>query len=193
VTSALNRYSAAVGLALIVPLFVGCGSPHKANIDLRRKNAELEAEVNRLRSLVGTAPAAPLEAGTASGSMTRPQLYVPTRIVLGRLTGVRGDTLSVYASPVDAAGDAIKWPGDFTITAFDLSQPSGAPVGTWHFAGADVANAWHSGGLVFEYVLDCPLAAPPAPGTQLTVRVAFAEPYTPQTIVSQTVITVAAP
>ncbi len=170
---------------LLTTALGGCGSPQKANIELRRQNADLQVEVTRLRALVGNDEASPI---ATTGTPTRPQLYVPSAIRLGRLTGISDGTLHVYACPVDAAGDALKWPGDFTITAFNLSQPTAGPIGSWRFTGPAAANAWRSGGLIFEYVLDCPLATNPATGAQITVRVDFQEPYLQQTLTAQTVV-----
>lgn len=183
----------------------GCGAPNKANIDLRKQNQALRAELETLRrqreadaaSLAamrradgGTQPAA---AGLAPAQLE--SLYTVAGLKLGALTGGydadRGkpgdDALRVQAVPTDAEGDPIKSAGAFVIEAFDLSG-DGALAGRWTFDVDQARRQWHGAGMLYCYLFTLPLERTPA-SPQLTLKVTFTDALTGRQFTQQRPIT----
>ena len=81
-----------VPLAMAMALVVGCGKPNKANIELRKQNADLRSQVDTLKRQ-HEGDAASLAAMETKGSTTRPslaseqlsQLFTVHGIELGKL------------------------------------------------------------------------------------------------------------
>jgi hypothetical protein len=182
-------------LASCLPAVGGCfllGKPDKANIDLRKKNQELEAQVadlqrksggdaatiDSLQNRVGTLPTLPRE--------RLDRLFTTHDLKLGKLTGAADldaakpghEGLKVYATPIDQAGDPIKAAGTFTVEAFDLSRDERPKIGTWTFDLDATRQAWTSVLNRYEYVLTLPWQPTPPGGESLHVEVTFVDELT---------------
>src|SRR4051812_6647482 len=87
-----------VPLAMAIAVIVGCSKPNKANIELRKQNADLRSQVETLKRQ-HEGDAASLAAMEKKGSTTTPslaneqlsQLFTVHGIELGKLTGVDPD------------------------------------------------------------------------------------------------------
>lgn len=168
----------------------GCGKPLAANIELRKQNQVLRTRVEELERLTrATSRPVPIAAGPVD--LTR--LYVATDLSFGRLTGVEGNLLKVYVCPKDQKGDALKAAGGFQIEAFDLSRGPNALVGQWTFTPEQADKAWIGRGLLYEYVLQCPLPEEVKPERPLEVRVQFKDLLTSQTLEGKTTAKVRMP
>ena len=183
---------------LLAPLFVvlqlvGCRAPNKANIELRKKNQDLRAQVAQLQSKNDQLRGDMQRLESQSEGNTLPtlptsrlsELFTVADVTFGRLTGVDdgapGKPLKVYLTPVDSGGDTIKAVGDVTVEAFNLSadQPR---LGKWEFPAAQVKKLW-TGLAIGGYVLTCPWQdSPPPPGTKMTLKVTFVDALTGRTV-----------
>ena len=174
-------------LILVAAMLAGCGSPNKASIVVRKKNqdlratvAELQAKNDQLRGdLARRENAAPATTLPTLPQQRLEEMFTVSGLTFGRLTGFDPRdperTLTVYLTPVDAAGDANKAVGDVTVEAFDLSTSGDVRLGTWTFPAADVKKRW-SGLLINGYVLPCPWEGEaPAAGKKITVKVTFSD------------------
>ena len=194
-------------LAIVLLLGIpGCRGPSQANIELRKRIQELEAKIGELERarLADRATIQSLQA--QRGALpTLPhdrleQLFTTHGIKLGRLTGgadldreTPGDEgFRVYVTPVDGSGDTLKAAGSFTVQAFDLSLPENQLVGEWSFDLEQSRKSWHSGGLLYTYVLTCPWESPPT-NAELTVRVTFQDELTGRIFTEQRVVRVTLP
>lgn len=187
-------------LALLPVVFGGCGPrPNAANIELRKQVIDLEREVEQLRR-EREADRATIVAMQSDRPTTQSlphdrleELFTVAGIRLGRLTGgydseprQPGDeSIRVYLAPFDAAGDDLKAAGTVVIEAFDLAEE--APrLARWSFDLPSMKSAWNSSGLLYEYVLDCPLAGVSVPATgELTLRVVFTDALTGRSFSAQ--------
>ena len=181
-------------LALMVGLSMaaGCGGgPSKANIELRKENQQLNAQVcdlNRrheadlatirgLQAQATTVPVLPED--------QLDQLFTVAGLKFGGLTGgyhpdmnQTGDTmLKVYVVPIDEQGDKIKAAGSFHVDLFDLSLKTGNRIGTWDFDLQQTRSDWNGSGLLYTYVLDCPWQTVPV-NPKLTARITFTDGLT---------------
>jgi hypothetical protein len=185
----------------------GCGSPNRANIDLRKQNQQLAGEVRHLkleeqgalqvikalRESKGTLPTLPPE--------RLAKLYTTHGIQFGRLTGGAdidatkpGDEgVAVYVFPVDQYGQKLKAAGAFDIEAFDLAaDPSQSLVGKWHL-DVDQANAgWNSTLIEYTYGFVLPFQKTPN-HPEITVKVTFFDELTQSPFDAQTVVRVTLP
>jgi hypothetical protein len=126
------------------------------------------------------------------------ELFTVAGIKLGRLTGgfdadpqAAGDeSIRVHLVPFDSVGDDLKAAGSVVVEAFDLSSDA-ARVGRWSFDLASTRSAWNSSGLLYEYVLDCPLAGVVVPkSAELTLRVTFTDALTGRSFSAQQLVRV---
>jgi hypothetical protein len=196
-------------LACCVPALSGCflvKKPDKSNIELRKKNQELESRIGDLQRKsegdVATIRSLQDKAGILP---TLPQdrlakLFTTHDISLGRLTGGAdldpakpGDEgLKVYVTPLDESGDPLKAAGSFKIDAFDPSPEKGARVGTWSIDATAARAAWSSVLNRYNYVLMLPWQTPPA-GNQLHIDVTFVDELTQREFKKSTDVTVTRP
>src|SRR3954447_7576061 len=140
-------------------LFVGCGKPSAANIELRKRLQTLETETADLkRQHEGDlATIRSLQQQQSPGSVvpSLPQervdkLFTTHGISLGRLTGGADldrnkpgdDAIKVYAVPTDQAGEKLKAAGSFVVEAFDLAKSSDNFVGRWDFDVEQARQNW---------------------------------------------------
>lgn len=182
----------------------GCGpKPSAANIELRKQVVDLEQEIDRLRH-ERDADRATIRALQADRPTTQslPQdrldeLFTVAGIRLGRLIGgldsdqQPGDeAVRVYLAPFDATGDVLKAAGAVVVEAFDLSSDA-LRLGRWSFDVATTRAAWNSSGLLYEYVLDCPLEKVAVPSSgELTLRVTFTDALTGRSFSAQQLVRV---
>jgi outer membrane murein-binding lipoprotein Lpp len=196
----LSRHPLCVLACGSLLLLSGCfGKPNKANIDLRKQNAELsdkvaqlESQLNAQRATIRTMEAQPGATTVPTLSAERlEQLFTVNGISLGRLTG-KADLgggkqgLKVYVVPLDVAGDEIKAAGAFKVEAFNLTAAD-PRVGMWDFPVEEGRSLLGGSGLLYEYILPCPMDNLPASG-ELTVRVTFTDALTQRTLAEQKVI-----
>jgi len=178
-------------LLLLLPL--GCRGPNRANIELRKRNQQLDTELARLRAENQqlSQDLRRLESADETQRLpTLPQerlaeLWTVAGLRFGRLTGIdrrsEGHPLKVYLRPIDQDGDPIKAAGSITIEAFDLSA-SDVRIGRWEFGVEESRKLWNSGGLLNEYVLTCPWEGEaPAEGRKLLVKATFHDALTQRT------------
>ncbi len=152
---------------------MGCNTPWQANIELRKENQRLRDDLGQAREasraaegtrVVTTRPGTP-------GAVDLDKLFTVSSLSFGRLTGVEDGRLRIFVTPQDASGDELKTAGSFEVLAYDLSKGSNALVGRWEFSVEQARAAWNGKGLLYGYVLECPLAA--RPDSELSVRVVF--------------------
>jgi len=173
-------------------LLSGCGGvPSKANIDLRKQNQKLDAQVDDLNRR-HDADLATIR-GLQSQATTVPvlpedqidQLFTTAGLKFGGLTGgyhpdmnKTGDTmLKIYVAPIDESGDKIKAAGSFHVDLFDLSLKSSNRLVAWDFYLQQTRSAWNGSGLPCTYVLDCPWQTVPV-NPKLTARITFTDTLT---------------
>ena len=176
-------------LVMLLPL--GCRGPNTANVDLRKKNQELQTEASRLRAENEQlkSDVRRLESGTET-LPTLPQerleqMWTVAGLRFGRLTGIdrraEGHPLKVYLKPVDDSGGTLKAAGSIVIEAFDLNAQD-ARLGRWEFPLEEARRLWVSGGVLNEYILTCPWEGEaPAEGRKLVVRATFVDALTQRT------------
>jgi len=185
---------------------IGCGSPNKPNIELRRQVQQLQADaaaakaqheadarvIASLRDQKGTVPTLP--------TTRLDRLFTTHGIQFGRLTGALdsdpqkpGDeAFVVYVVPTDQTGEMLKAAGTFDIEAFDLADPAHPLVGHWHFDLDQSKQSWHGALLEYAYALVCPFATPPK-HPDLTVKVTFLDELTQTPFTIQKVIQINLP
>lgn len=182
-------------LAALLPCVGGCflfKKPSKANIDLRKKNQELQSRVEELehKSAGDTAIIRGLQ--EKSGVLpTLPQerlakLFTTHDLKLGKLTGgadldpqTPGDEgLKVYATPVDETGDPLKAAGAFKVEVIDTSRGSGEKVGEWSFDVDASRKMWSSVLGRHNYVLTCPWQKTKPAGGNLHLTITFVDELT---------------
>ena len=172
----------------------GCSSPDKANITLRKQNAELRTKVETLQRQ-HEADAASMRAVEAKSGTTVPtlandriaQLFTAHGLSFGKLTGKDPDKsngLKVYVVPTDDAGEPLKAAGSFVVEAFDLAAGGENLVGRWEFPLADASKNWFGKGLLYTYVLPVQLERTPA-HEEITLRVVFTDALTGRQIAAQ--------
>jgi outer membrane murein-binding lipoprotein Lpp len=195
-------------LAILAGLtLAGCGgSPNKANIELRKQNQQLQAQIDQL-NLRNDADRATIR-GLQAGATTVPvlpqdqldELFTTAGLKFGVLTGgyrpdpdQPGDTmLRVYVVPIDQQGDRLKAAGSFHVELFDLALKSDNRIGTWDFDLPTAKSDWYDAGLLEEYVLDCPWQTVPV-HAKLLARVTFADALTHRVFTVDKEVTVAPP
>ena len=187
------------GLFLIagISFFVGCSTPSKANIELRKKNSELKAEVERLkRQHEGdvTSIAAMEKSATTVPVLATDQvkkLFTVHGLQFGRLTGVDPDaptsTVKVYVVPTDQAGEPIKAAGSFVVDVFDLMANGETRMGHAEFSLDGAAKHWFGKAMLYTYVLPVPCKRIPPQG-ELTVQVKFIDGLTGREFSGQSLI-----
>ncbi len=161
---------------------LGCGSPDKANIELRKKNQDLQeqvkqlagqrdADLHRIQGFETRATTVPV---LAEGRLDK--LFTATGFKIGRLTNGDAQQLKVYVAPLDANGDELKATGTWVVEAFDLSDQERPRVGHWEFGPEDCKKDW-VGFLLRTYIFPCPWQHA-SKAQQLTVRVTFRDELT---------------
>jgi hypothetical protein len=172
----------------------GCSSPDKANITLRKQNAELRSKIESLQRQ-HEADAASMRAIEARNGTTLPtlpndrvaELFTAHGLSFGKLTGKdpgKSNGLKVYVVPTDAAGEPLKAAGSFVIQAFDLAAGAENQVGRWEFPLAEASKNWFGKGLLYTYVLPLQLERTPA-HHEITLRVVFKDALTGREIAAQ--------
>jgi hypothetical protein len=197
-----------MGLAFLAGLMLAaCGSaPDKANIELRKQNQQLQAQIEDLnrRHDADQASIRGLQAGvTTVPSLPQDQLdelFTTAGLKFGILTGgyhsdpnQPADTmLKVYVVPIDQQGDRLKAAGSFHVELFDLALKSDTRLGSWDFDLPTAKSDWYDGGLLETYVLDCPWQTVPA-HAKLLARVTFTDALTHRVFTVDKEVTVAPP
>ena len=176
----------ALALTFALP---GCGSPDKANIELRKKNQELQeqikqlanqrdADLHRIQGFESHATTVPVLAEDRLD-----KLFTVQSFKIGRLTNGDAQNMKVYVVPLDANGDELKATGTWEIDAFDLADQERPRVGHWQFTTEDCKKNW-VGFLLRNYVIACPWQHPPK-AQQLTIRVTFRDELTQRVFPAQ--------
>jgi hypothetical protein len=198
--------SAAIAVTLLCMGIGGCGSPSKANIDLRKQNQQLneklqqaehlneayQREIAGLRERQGTLQ-------TLSQDRLA-QLFTTHGLSFSRLTGGAdlnpdkpGDEgIAVYVVPTDQQGQSLKAAGNFDVEVFDLAEPKDPLVGHWHFDLDESRKAWNAMALVYCYSLICPWQKVPK-HPDLTIKVTFLDALTQTSFHAQQVVRVTLP
>jgi outer membrane murein-binding lipoprotein Lpp len=197
-----------MGLAFLAGLTLAAcsSSPNKANIELRKQNQQLQAQIEDLnrRHDADQAAIRGLQAGATTVSVL-PQdqldeLFTTAGLKFGILTGgyhpnpaQPGDTmLKVYVVPIDQQGDRLKAAGSFHVELFDLALKSDNRLGSWDFDLPTTKSDWYDGGLLETYVLDCPWQTVPV-HAKLLARVTFTDALTHRVFTVDKELTVAPP
>jgi hypothetical protein len=192
-----------IGCCAIV---TGCGGPNAVNIELRRQNQSLAAQVQKLNQQHEGDLRVITGLRERQGSLlTLPttrlaQLFTTHSIEFGRLTGgvdldpsKPGDEgLAIYAVPHDQYGQMLKAAGSFDVEAFDLAEPANQQIGKWHFTLDQSKDAWNGWALAYAYALICPWQAAPH-HSDITVRITFFDELTQTPFTAQRVIHVNLP
>ena len=197
-----------IALAILAGLMpAGCGSaPNKANIELRKQNQQLQAQIEDLnrRHDADQATIRGLQAGATTVPVL-PQdqldeLFTTAGLKFGILTGgyhpntdQSADTmLKLYVVPIDEHGDRLKAAGSFHVELFDLALKSDNRLGAWDFDLPTAKSDWYDGGLLETYVLDCPWQTVPA-HAKLLARVTFTDALTHRVFTVDKEVTVEPP
>lgn len=183
-------------------LALGCGSPSRANIELRKENQQLHSELTQLqrihqadqqviqalRDRAGYLPTLP--------ASRLAKLFTTHAIRFGRLTGGAkldpkkpdDEGLAMYVVITDDVGDKIKAAGSFDIEAFDLAEPQSPLVGHWHFDVDQARKYWTDVLLEYNYALICPWQNKVPVHPDLTVKVTFFDELTQTSFTTQGVV-----
>jgi hypothetical protein len=196
----------ALAAIVLVVAAVGCGSPNKANIVVRKQNAALRGEVESLK-LAREADAATIRSLEARAT-TVPylpndrlgKLFTAHGLRLGKLTGgwdrdpnVPGDEgLQVFLVATDQDGDEIKAAGSFVIDAFDLSRSGETRLGHWEIPTDEAAKNWLGNALQYGYIFELPWQGVPSSG-EVTIRVTFADELTGRQFTAQRAVKIEVP
>ena len=185
----------------------GCGGPSQANMELRKQNQQLHAQIAKLkndkqsdqnviqglRDRVGTLPTLP--------TTRLAELFTTHSIRFGYLTGP-ADTdpnkpgaggLAIYVITADESGDKIKAAGTFDIEAFDLAEPTDPFLGHWHFDLAQSRQAWTNVLLEYDYAFLVPWQKRVPKHADITVKVTFFDELTQTPFTAQRVVHVKLP
>ncbi|MCC6240283.1 MAG: hypothetical protein IT448_08305 [Phycisphaerales bacterium] len=194
-------------LGLLPMLVVGaCQGPSRANIELRKRNAELTEQIDLLqRQRTGDqATIKTLEAQRDTVSYLPDQrlekLFTVHGIALSRLCGGSdtdsdhgGDeALRVVFTPQDQFQQNLKAAGSVQIELFDLSLQGDQRIGRWEFSTTDAMNRWIDSGLISAYAFELPWQQAPA-HTQLTLKISFVDELTGRTFSAQTPVNIRLP
>jgi hypothetical protein len=187
-------------------LCFGCGgSPSAANIQLRKENQKLSAQLEDL-TRQHAADQATLQASQGKNGITPAltndrleKLFTAHDLSLGRLTGGHqpsgssfDDGLIVYAVPTDDDGEPIKAAGSFKVEAFDLDNPAHPLIGQWSFNRDQTRKLFYAHLSLYTYVLNLPWQTTPKP-TDLTLHVTFLDELTGRQLTAQRVVKVNPP
>ena len=197
---------ALLAVVLAAGAFVGCKSPNKANIELRKQNATLRDEVESLK-VARDADAARLR-GMEANATTVPvlpndrlaKLFTTHGLRLGKLTGAwdadrdkPGDEgIQIFVVPTDQQGDELKAAGSFVIEAFDLASGGEVRLGRWEIRSEDASKKWLGNALQYGFIFELPWQTVPK-GEQVTVRVTFKDELTGRAFDAQRPIKVSLP
>ena len=185
----------------------GCGSPNKANIELRKQIQTLESQNAQLRQQHAGDQQVIAGLRDRQGSLpTLPatrlsELFTTHGLQFGRLTGGAdldpgkpGDEgLAIYVVPIDESGEKLKAAGSFDVEAFDLADPQHPLVGHWHFDMQQTRAAWSGVLLEYNYVLICPWQSVIPRHPDLTVKVTFLDALTQTPFTAQRLVRVNPP
>jgi hypothetical protein len=178
--------------AALMQACAGCGSPSKANIELRKQNQVLLDQIQKMNSSrdADWARIRALEAKTPALATLPPErldkLFTTHGLRVGRLTAgsdtdpsTPGDEgLAIYVVPTDSTGEPIKAAGSFVVEAFDLAATGDNRVGRWEFPVEQAQKNWFGRVTQYTYILNCPWQHGPPSHTDLTVRVTFTDELT---------------
>src|SRR5579863_8530833 len=200
------RHSRTTLLLAVVLLAIGCSTPSKVNIELRKqiqkqddelREARKQVEADKrviagLRDRMGVLPTLP--------SSRLDQLFTTHGLEFTRLTGGAdldpnkpGDEgLAIYVVPTDQTGQPLKAAGAFDVEAFDLANPSDPLVGHWHFNLQQSKETWNGMSLIYCYALICPWQKVPK-HEDLTVKVTFFDELTQTPFSAQKLVHVMLP
>ena len=193
-------------IAAIATMVVGCGSPSKPNIALRKKNAALHDEIASLKAARESDLSAirRLELNATTVPVLPhdriDKLFTTHGLRLGKLTGgwdadtaKPGDEgLQVFVVPTDQAGDEIKAVGTFVVDAFDLSKGGEVRLGHWEFPTAEASKHWLGNALQYGFIFEVAWQTVPT-GDQVTIRATFTDELTGRVFTAQRAVTVVLP
>jgi len=185
-------------LIVLGVIAVGCSTPNKPNIELRRQNQQLRDEIDALKRQ-HEADAAVVR-GLESRATTVPvlpqtqidKLFTVAGLKFGRLTGADAKELKVYLVPTDASGQQIKAAGSFVVDAFDLAAGENVRVAHCEHSLDQAAKNWYGQAMLYTYVLECPWQTPPK-HPEITIRVQFTDALTGRVFQAQKVLQVSVP
>jgi len=168
-------------LCLAPLLLAGCGSPSKANIELRKQNQQLNEKIAQLEQ-DNTAARARIEglekhAAAPATQRTLDQIYTIHNIKLGRLCVANATGIKIYLTPQDQDGDSAKAPGRVTVEAADLADPKNRVLDRWELGPTDLKPRWRSLGPLQAFVLELPWKHAPST-SEIEVRVTFQDSLT---------------
>jgi len=169
----------------------GCQGPSKVNIELRKQNQQLSAQIDslQLRHDADEATIRGLQShGTTVPSLPQDELdalFTTAGLHFGRLTGgyhpdpdKPGDTMvKIYVVPIDEQGDNIKAAGSFHVELFDPELGATNRIGQWDFDLQATRANWYGKALLYTYVLSCPWQDVPT-HEKLQARVTFTDALT---------------
>lgn len=199
--------SLAPAVFILAFLAIGCGSPNRANIELRKQIQQLRAQVNQLqvehqgdqRTIQGLRDRAGYLPTLSTSRLE--QLFTTHGLEFSRLTGGAdldpakpGDEgFAVYIVPLDQTGEKLKAAGTFDIDAFDLAEPKDPLLGHWHFDLQQAKAAWTGVLLQYNYVLICRWQKKVPRHPDITLKVTFFDELTQTPFTAQKVIRINVP
>lgn len=167
-------------VVLFLLVVVGCAGPNAANIELRKRNQELGAEVDGLKQQLSAANAqiAGLRSQQAGGPPVISQdalgqIYSAHRIEIGRQTRGTDAGLRLYFTPRDQSGHGHKAVGRLLVEASELKPGGSGPTNKWELSPKDFADRWRSLGPLEAFVFELPWQQKPAGGAELELKVFF--------------------
>jgi hypothetical protein len=185
-------------LASLSFLAVGCASPSKANIELRKQIAGLNSEMTKLnrqhdadvatiRGLQqqhGVLPTLPPE--RLANLVTVHSIEISKQTTGSNLNHEQApdNGVRVYVRLYDGKKDVIKAAGSFTVEVFDLAAGPNALIAKRDFPVEEIYKHWYPMPYIYSYVLVVPLSDPPK-HTPLTVRVTYRDDLTQRVFTAQ--------
>ncbi len=184
-----------IAFVLVGVVAIGCSTPNKPNIDLRKQIQQQQGEIESLKRQ-HEADVATIR-GLESRATTVPtlpktqldKLFTVAGLKFGRLTGADAKGVKVYVVPTDQSGQPIKSAGSFVIDAFDLAVGDNARVAHCEHPLDQAEKNWFGQAMLYTYVLECPWQTPPK-HDEITIKVQFTDALSGRVVSSQKVVTI---
>ena len=176
-------------LSVVPFLLAGCSTPSKANIELRKQNADLKDQIDNLKRQhdADQATITGLKGATTVSTLSEnrlDELFTTHGLKFGKITGADEQGLKISVCPTDDQGQTLKAAGSFEVDAFDLSKAHDNRLGHWTFDVQQSRDAWLGQAMMYAYVLKCPWQHKPE-HADVTVRVVFTDALTGRVFTDQ--------
>ena len=178
----------------------GCDPPE--DIDLRRENQRLEAELETRDDRISTLQSQlrglneKLQVARGISDDDLKYLFTPERVTIMPLTGGENyddkpghDGMTVYLQPLDAVGDVLKVAGSIRIELFDLAMGDGRTlVDRAEVPISEAQKHWFGDLWTYHYTVKVPwLKDNPPQHEEITIRATFTDYLSQRVMMAQAV------